>query len=56
MFVNDFAIAMRPGTRITTNNAGNISVVATYKDGKKELSEKSHMIVTVPKFVNPPIN
>ncbi len=42
--------------KLMTNNAGNISVVATYKDGKKELSEKSHMIVTVPKFVNPPIN
>ncbi|MFW0712941.1 quinohemoprotein amine dehydrogenase subunit alpha [Aliarcobacter butzleri] len=42
--------------KLMTNNAGNISVVATYKDGQKELSEKSHMIVTVPKFVNPPIN
>ena len=42
--------------KLMTNNAGNISVVATHKDGKKELSEKSHMIVTVPKFVNPPIN
>ena len=42
--------------KLMTNNAGNISVVATYKDGNVELSEKSHMIVTVPKFVNPPIN
>ena len=39
-----------------TNNAGNINVVATYKDGKNELSQKAHMVVTVPKYVNPPIN
>ena len=38
------------------NNVGNLNVVGTYKDGDVELSEKSHLIVTVPKFVNPPIN
>ncbi len=39
-----------------SNNAGNIKVIATYKDGNKTLSADSHMMVTVQKWVNPPIN
>ena len=42
--------------KLMTNNAGNLSVIATYKDTNVELSEKAHLMVTVPKFVNPPIN
>lgn len=42
--------------KLMTNNAGNLSAVATYKNGEEELSEKAHLMVTVPKYVNPPIN
>lgn len=42
--------------KMMTNNAGNLSAVATYKNGEEELSEKAHLMVTVPKYVNPPIN
>ncbi len=45
-----------PLRKYSTNNAGNIKVVATYKDGNKTLTADSHMIVTVQKWVNPPIN
>ena len=45
-----------PKRKLMANNVGNLSVVARYKDGDVELSEKSHLIVTVPKYVNPPIN
>ncbi|MGE4463191.1 MAG: quinohemoprotein amine dehydrogenase subunit alpha [Arcobacter sp.] len=45
-----------PKRKLMANNVGNLSVIGTYKDGDVELSEKSHLIVTVPKFVNPPIN
>ena len=45
-----------PKRKLMANNVGNLNVVGTYKDGDVELSEKSHLIVTVPKFVNPPIN
>ncbi len=45
-----------PKRKLMANNVGNLSVVGTYKDGDVELSEKSHLIVTVPKYVNPPIN
>lgn len=45
-----------PKRKLMANNVGNLSVIGTYKDGDVELSEKSHMIVTVPKYINPPIN
>lgn len=45
-----------PKRKFSTNNAGNIKVVATYKDGNKILKADSHMMVTVQKWVNPPIN
>ena len=45
-----------PKRKFQTNNAGNIKVIATYKDGNKTLSADSHMMVTVQKWVNPPIN
>ncbi|WP_162984588.1 quinohemoprotein amine dehydrogenase subunit alpha [Poseidonibacter antarcticus] len=45
-----------PKRKFSTNNAGNIKVIATYKDGNKIFSADSHMMVTVQKWVNPPIN
>ena len=45
-----------PKRRFGTNNAGNLKVIATYKDGAHTLKADSHMIVTVQKWVNPPIN
>jgi len=45
-----------PKRKFSTNNAGNIKVIATYKDENKEIQADSHLIVTVQKWVNPPIN
>jgi quinohemoprotein amine dehydrogenase len=45
-----------PKRKFQTNNAGNIKVVATYKDGIETFKADSHMMVTVQKWVNPPIN
>jgi quinohemoprotein amine dehydrogenase len=45
-----------PKRKFQTNNAGNIKVIATHKDGNTTLSGDSHMMVTVQKWVNPPIN
>ncbi|MCG3709625.1 quinohemoprotein amine dehydrogenase subunit alpha [Aliarcobacter butzleri] len=45
-----------PLRKFSTNNAGNIKVVATYKEGKEIYKADSHMMVTVQKWVNPPIN
>lgn len=45
-----------PKRKFSTNNAGNIKVVATYKDGVETYKADSHMMVTVQKWVNPPIN
>ncbi|WP_152632455.1 quinohemoprotein amine dehydrogenase subunit alpha [Aliarcobacter butzleri] len=42
--------------KFSTNNAGNIKVVATYKDANKTYKADSHMMVTIQKWVNPPIN
>lgn len=46
-----------PSRKLNANNVGNLKVTATYfvKDGEK-LTAESHLISTVPKFVNPPIN
>lgn len=45
-----------PQRKWGTNNAGNLSVVATSKKGPKVIKAKAHLIVTVQKWVNPPIN
>lgn len=39
----------------STNNAGKLAVIATRVEGKKNLKSKAELIVTVQKFVNPPI-
>jgi len=54
-FIPSFA-GPNPKRRFGTNNAGNLKVIATYKDGANRLEADSHMIVTVQKWVNPPIN
>lgn len=38
-----------------TNNAGNLSVVATIIDGERTITGKAHLIVTVQRWVKPPI-
>ncbi|MDC7250782.1 MAG: quinohemoprotein amine dehydrogenase subunit alpha [Sphaerochaetaceae bacterium] len=45
-----------PKRRFGTNNAGNLKVFATYKDENETLKADSHLIVTVQKWVNSPIN
>ncbi len=45
-----------PTRKLMANNVGNLTVTATYIENNKKLEAQSHLIVTVPKFVNPPIN
>jgi quinohemoprotein amine dehydrogenase len=44
-----------PQRKFSTNNAGNLYVVAKVKDGERELEGKSHLIVTVQRWNTPPI-
>ena len=54
-FIPSFA-GPNPKRKFQTNNAGNIKVVASYKDGAETFKADTHMMVTVQKWVNPPIN
>ena len=54
-FIPSFA-GPNPKRKFQTNNAGNIKVVASYKDGIETFKADTHMMVTVQKWVNPPIN
>lgn len=45
-----------PKRNFSTNNAGNLKVIATYNDSKSSLESQSHLIVTIQRWVNPPIN
>ncbi|AXX92768.1 quinohemoprotein amine dehydrogenase subunit alpha [Malaciobacter molluscorum LMG 25693] len=45
-----------PTRKLMANNVGNLMITATFLQNNKYLEAKSHLIVTVPKFVNPPIN
>lgn len=45
-----------PTRKLMANNVGNLKITATYVQDNQSLSAESHLIVTVPKFVNPPIN
>ena len=47
---------LNPKRTYSTNNVGNLFVVATYLQGDEQIDGKAHLIATVPKFVNPPIN
>ncbi len=53
-FIPSFA-GPNPKRKFSTNNAGNVKVIATYKEKNETFKADSHMIVTVQKWVNPPI-
>jgi quinohemoprotein amine dehydrogenase len=38
-----------------TNNAGDLRVIAQWKDGDRTLRGESHLIVTVQRWNNPPL-
>ena len=44
-----------PARKYGTNNAGNLKVIATVKDGDKTLTGEAHLIVTVQRWINSPI-
>ncbi|MDO6561880.1 quinohemoprotein amine dehydrogenase subunit alpha [Amphritea sp. 1_MG-2023] len=44
-----------PERRMSTNNAGNLKVIADVMDGDKALSAEGQMIVTVQRWNNPPL-
>jgi quinohemoprotein amine dehydrogenase len=44
-----------PARKYGTNNAGNLKVIASVKDGARELSGEAHLIVTVQRWIHSPI-
>ena len=44
-----------PARKMSTNNAGNLKVIAAVDDAGKSLTGEGHMIVTVQRWNNPPI-
>jgi quinohemoprotein amine dehydrogenase len=44
-----------PKRKMSTNNAGNLSVVGTVSDGGNAVSGKAQLFVTVQRFIDPPI-
>ncbi|MDO5101356.1 MAG: quinohemoprotein amine dehydrogenase subunit alpha [Lautropia sp.] len=44
-----------PKRAMSTNNAGNLKVLATIEEGGKQLKGEAQLIVTVPRWNNPPI-
>lgn len=44
-----------PQRKMSTNNAGNLKVIAAVEDGGKALTGEGHLIVTVQRWNNPPI-
>jgi len=44
-----------PARKYGTNNAGNLKVIATVRDGARELSGEAHLIVTVQRWIHSPI-
>jgi len=49
------AAGPNPERKYSTNNAGNLKVVATRTEDDKQLSADGHLIVTVQRWNNPPI-
>ncbi|MDO5706295.1 MAG: quinohemoprotein amine dehydrogenase subunit alpha [Paracoccus sp. (in: a-proteobacteria)] len=49
------AAGPNPERPMRTNNAGNLSVIATVTDGNTTLEGKAHLYATVQRFVDPPI-
>jgi quinohemoprotein amine dehydrogenase len=54
-FTPSFA-GLNPKRKFSTNNAGNLKVIASHNDAGKTVKGQSHMIVTIQRWVNPPIN
>ncbi|MBM4385043.1 MAG: quinohemoprotein amine dehydrogenase subunit alpha [Deltaproteobacteria bacterium] len=44
-----------PARKYGTNNVGNLKVIATLKDGERELTADAHLIVTVQRWIHSPI-
>ncbi|MEH6470342.1 MAG: quinohemoprotein amine dehydrogenase subunit alpha [Halopseudomonas sp.] len=44
-----------PARKMSTNNVGQLAVVATVKDGEQQVSGDNHLLVTVPTFMFPVI-
>ncbi|PCI47903.1 MAG: quinohemoprotein amine dehydrogenase subunit alpha [Alphaproteobacteria bacterium] len=44
-----------PCRKYSTNNAGDLKVIATYTDGNRTLTAQAHLIATVQRWNNPPI-
>ena len=44
-----------PARKYGTNNVGNLKVIATVKDGERELTADAHLIVTVQRWIHSPI-
>ena len=49
------AAGPNPQRKYSTNNAGNLKVVATVQDGDRSLTGDAHLLVTVQRWNNPPI-
>lgn len=54
-FMPSFA-GLNPLREFNANNSGNLKVIATLKNSAKPIQAQSHLIVTIQKWVNPPIN
>lgn len=54
-FIPSFA-GPNPLRKFGTNNAGNMKVIATYNEDNKVVTGDSHMMVTIQKWVNTPID
>jgi len=49
------AAGPNPARKYSTNNAGDLKVIATYRDGDDVLTAEAHLIATVQRWNNPPI-
>jgi quinohemoprotein amine dehydrogenase len=49
------AAGPNPARKYGTNNAGNLKVIATVREGDAELSAEARLLVTVQRWNNPPI-
>ena len=54
-FIPSFA-GPNPLRKFGTNNAGNMKVIATYNEDNKVVKGDSHMMVTIQKWINTPID
>ncbi len=46
---------LNPERKMSTNNVGNLSVVGTVAAGGETVSGEAHLLVTVPRFINAPV-